>query len=223
MLQARFPKHELTVRNLGFSGDEIATRLRSKNFGTPDEWLSGIATPIGGYQENRFENANTKADVVFAFFGYNESYAGEAGLPAFRQQLGDWITKTLAQRYNGKTAPRLVVFSPIAHEDLGNPDLPNGKENNQRLALYTRAMGEVAKAQGVTFVDLYTPSLQLYASSQPPLTINGVHLNSEGNRRIAQVIDRALLARRPSTPRRSCRGCARPSWTRTSTGFTAIG
>ena len=41
MLQARFPKHELAVRNLGFSGDEIATRLRSKNFGTPDEWLSG--------------------------------------------------------------------------------------------------------------------------------------------------------------------------------------
>ena len=35
MLQARFPKHELVVRNLGFSGDEINTRLRSKNFGTP--------------------------------------------------------------------------------------------------------------------------------------------------------------------------------------------
>src|SRR5262245_25076141 len=30
MLQARFPKHELVVRNLGFSGDEITTRLRSR-------------------------------------------------------------------------------------------------------------------------------------------------------------------------------------------------
>ena len=197
MLQARFPKHELTVRNLGFSGDEIATRLRSKGFGTPDEWLSGQAEPIGGYNENRFAGTNTRADVIFAFFGYNESYAGKAGLDAFRKQLDDWIVHTLAQKYNGKTAPRLVLFSPIAHEDLGSPDLPDGKENNARLALYTRAMGEVAKARGVFFVDLFTPSLKLYADSKAPLTIQGIHLNTEGNRLIAQAIDRALFGDAP--------------------------
>jgi azurin len=193
MIQARFPKHELVVRNLGFSGDEIATRLRSKNFGTPDEWLSGRAEPIGGYQENRFEGTNTRADVVFAFFGYNESFAGQAGLDAFRQQLGAWITHTLAQRYNGKTAPRMVVFSPIAHENLRSPDLPDGRANNQRLALYTRAMGDVAKARGVTFVDLFTPTERLYTTAKTPLTINGIHLTSDGNRQLAQVIDRALF------------------------------
>ena len=37
LLHARFPQHDLVIRNLGFSGDEVATRLRSKNFGTPDE------------------------------------------------------------------------------------------------------------------------------------------------------------------------------------------
>src|SRR5687768_14771051 len=146
VLHARFPKHALVIRNLGFSGDEIGTRLRSKNFGTPDEWLSGVAEPIGGYNENRLAGANTRADVVFAFFGYNESYAGKAGLDAFRKQLDEWIAHTVSQKYNGKTAPRLVLFSPIAHEDLGSPDLPDGKENNARLELYTRAMGEVAKA-----------------------------------------------------------------------------
>jgi hypothetical protein len=135
LLQARFPRHELVVRNLGFSGDEIATRLRSKNFGTPDEWLGGRAEPIGGYNENRFEGTNTRADVIFAFFGYNESYAGQAGLEAFKQQLGDWITHTLAQKYNGKTAPRLVLFSPLAHQDIGSPDLRDGREYNERLAL----------------------------------------------------------------------------------------
>ena len=127
MLQARFPKHELVIRNLGFSGDEINTRPRSKNFGTPDEWLSGLAQPIGGYEDNRFAGTNTKADVVFAFFGYNESYAGQAGLEAFKKELGAWIAHTLAQKYNGRSAPRVVLFSPIAHEDLGNPDLPDGK------------------------------------------------------------------------------------------------
>ena len=49
------PEARSGLRNLGFSGDEITTRLRSKNFGTPDEWLSGKAAPIGGYQENRFD------------------------------------------------------------------------------------------------------------------------------------------------------------------------
>ncbi len=202
LLHARFPKHDLVIRNLGFSGDEVATRLRSKNFGTPDEWLSGKGDAIGGYQENRLAGTNTKADVIFAFFGYNESYAGQEGLPAFRQQLGDWIDHTLAQKYNGKSAPRVVLFSPIAHEDLHNPDLPDGRENNVRLELYTKAMGEVAQAKGVKFVDLFTPSRQLYASAKSPLTFNGVHLNADGNRRIAEVIDRALFGQ-AAAPRES--------------------
>jgi hypothetical protein len=198
MLHARFPRHELVVRNLGFSGDEINTRLRSKNFGSPDEWLSAKAAPVGGYQDNRLDGANTKADVVFAFFGYNESYAGQEGLAAFQKQLGDWLTHTLAQKYNGKSAPRVVLFSPIAHEDLGNPDLPNGVENNRRLELYTKAMADVAKEKGVTFVDLFAPSKQLYASNTAPLTIQGIHLNPEGNRLISRVIDRALFGATPA-------------------------
>jgi glucose/arabinose dehydrogenase len=197
MLQARFPKHELVVRNLGFSGDEIGTRPRSKNFGTPDEWLSGLADPIGGYEDNRFSGTETKADVVFAFFGYNESYAGQAGLEAFKKELSGWIAHTLAQKYNARSAPRVVLFSPIAHEDLGNPDLPDGKENNLRLALYTKAMAEVARTGNVTFVDLFTPSARLYTEIKAPITIQGIHLNSEGNRQVAQVIDRALFGESP--------------------------
>jgi glucose/arabinose dehydrogenase len=200
MLHARFPKHQLVIRNLGFSGDEVVTRLRSKNFGSPDEWLSGRGAPIGGYNENRLEGANTRADVIFAFFGYNESYAGQEGLATFRKQLDDWIGHTLSQKYNGKSAPRLVLFSPIAHENLGNPDLPDGVENNRRLELYARAMEETAKARGVTFVDLFTPSTKLYESVAAPLTIQGVHLNAEGNRRISEVIDRALFGDAPARP-----------------------
>src|SRR5690606_26773069 len=192
-IHARFPEHDLTFRNLGFSGDEVATRLRSKNFGTPDEWLSGVAEPIGGRNENRFEGVNTRADVIFAFFGYNESFAGEAGLPAFRQQLRDWLTHTLAQRYNGRSAPRVVLFSPIAHEDLGSPDLPDGRENNARIELYTRAMRAEAEAAGVTFVDLYAATRELYERTPEPLTINGVHLNARGNRLLAERIDTLLF------------------------------
>src|SRR4051794_23295528 len=62
-IQERFPGKELTFRNLGFSADEVNLRQREEAFGTPEEWL-----------------AHVEADVVFAFFGFNESFAGEAGL-----------------------------------------------------------------------------------------------------------------------------------------------
>ena len=149
---------------------------------------------------------------------------GRKGWTAFKQQLGDWITHTLAQKYNGKSAPRIVLFSPIAHENLGNPDLPDGSENNQRLELYTKAMAEVAQARGVRFVDLFTPSRQLYAAGEAPLTINGVHLNAEGNRRIGEVIDRDLFGAAPAHEGdATSRRCGRPSSTRTFTGSTATG
>src|SRR5205085_9265073 len=74
LLHSRFPKHELVIRNLGFSGDELTLRLRSQSFGTPDQWLAGSA-PVPepnklvtrhGVRDNRFELTNTRADVVFA-------------------------------------------------------------------------------------------------------------------------------------------------------------
>ncbi len=176
MLQARFADYQLSFRDLGFSGDELTLRLRSADFGTPDQWLT-----------------RTKTDVIFAFFGYNESFADEEGLPKFKKDLEDFIKHTLAQKYNGTSAPRLVLFSPIAHENLHSRNLPDGTENNKRLKLYTAAMAEVAQANKVPFVDLFEPTQALYAKSAQPLTVNGIHLTTEGNRQLAGVIDHALF------------------------------
>ncbi|QJW92716.1 PVC-type heme-binding CxxCH protein [Frigoriglobus tundricola] len=203
-LYARHPDLDLTVRNLGFSGDEVNFRQRSQDFGTPDQWLSASApipqpTQIADrsvVNPNRFEKAGTRADVVFAFFGYNESFAGEAGLPKFKDDLAAFVKHTRNQQYNGKSAPRLVLFSPIAFEDHKSPNLPTGatvEQTNKNLALYTRAIGEVAKALGVNFVDLFQPSKAAYARAQKPLTINGVHLNEAGDRKLAEIIDASLF------------------------------
>lgn len=197
-IHARFPKHDLIFRHLGYSADEIDIRLRSAHFGTPDQWLSGEATPprnVPGADANRFELTNTKADVIFAFFGYGESFAGKEGLPAFKTSLSNWLTSTLGKKYNGKSAPRIVLCSPIAHEDHNSPDLPDGKANNERLALYTAAMKEVAAEKKVPFVDLYTPTMAQYAKAKEKLTMNGVHLNEEGNRFVAQVIADTLFGK----------------------------
>ncbi|MFQ5731092.1 MAG: PVC-type heme-binding CxxCH protein [Planctomycetaceae bacterium] len=175
-LQALHPEHHLTIRNLGFSADEITVRPRSANFGSPDQWLT-----------------KTKADVVFCFFGYNEALRGEAGLPGFRKNLAAMIDGMRKQKYNGKSAPQLVLFSPIAHENLHNPNLPDGSENNKKLALYAQAMQQVCKAAHVRFVDLFHPTQQLYANAKKPLTVNGIHLLERGNRALARVIAQRLF------------------------------
>ncbi len=178
LLHSRFPAHELVVRNLAFSADEVVIRQRSDGFGSPDDHL-------------RIH----QADVILAFFGYNESFAGKEGLEAFKKNLDNFVKHTLGQKYNGEDAPRLVLVSPIAHENLRSANLPDGYANNQRIKLYTDAMAEVAKANDVPFVDLFTPSQQLYAKAAQPLTINGIHLSEDGNRQLAPVLAEALFGK----------------------------
>src|SRR5690606_9273990 len=62
--------------------------------------------------------------------------------------------------------------------------------------LYTAAMAEVAKANGVSFVDLFAPSQQAYAEAareNKSLTINGVHLSDEGDKVLAPTLFRSAL------------------------------
>ena len=59
-------------------------------------------------------------------------------------------------------------------------------------------MGEVARANNVLFVDLFTPSQALYTATAAPLTMNGVHLNAEGNRLIAGAIEQQLFGNAPT-------------------------
>jgi hypothetical protein len=119
LVVARFPEHDLVFRNLAVSGDEVGTRHRSENFGSPDDWLKKVG-----------------ADVVLAFFGFNESFGGPAGVPAFKAGLEAFIDHTRAQDYSGRGAPRVVLFSPIAAERHGNPDFPDPAPLNANLALY---------------------------------------------------------------------------------------
>ena len=184
-LQSRFPGHDLVVRNLGFPADELTIRLRSANFGTPDQWLT-----------------TTRTNVVFAFFGGNEAHAGREGLDKFKSDLDGFIKATLAQRYDGKDAPRLVIFSPTIHEDLHDPNLTDGAEHNTQLELYTAAMAEVARANHVAFVDLLTPTRRLVEAGEvKPFTINGIHLTEPGYKALARIIDGALFAGQPEPKR----------------------
>ena len=171
LIQSKLPEKKLVFRNLAFTGDTVTARPRQEGFASPEDYLKLC-----------------KADVIFAYFGYNESFAGEGGVAKFKTDLGAMIDQYRGIQFNGKSAPRIVLFSPIAHENLKSPNLPNGAADNVNLALYTAAIQQVAREKKVGFVDLFSNSQAYYALATAPLTLNGVHLLPEGNRQIGEII-----------------------------------
>jgi len=178
VLQSELKGKEVRFRNLGFTGDTVKERPRNQGFPSPETYLKIC-----------------EADVIFAFFGYNESFKGEKGLESFMNDLSGMIDNYTKLKPNGESAPRIVLFSPIAHENLNSPNLPDGKANNVRLEEYSKAIKAVADKKSVTFVDLFNPTKELYSKTKKALTINGVHLNALGNRHVAQVIAEGLLGK----------------------------
>src|ERR1041385_8120046 len=176
---SKYPNLDLVFRNLAVAGDEVALRHRPADFGSADDWLKKV-----------------QADVIFAFFGFNESFHGPEGLPKFRQDLDNFLKVAASKNYSGKGAPRVVLFSPIAQEKHKDPNLPDPRTNNANIKLYADAMREVANANGVLFVDLFEPSKELYAEAAArgeSLTINGIHLGEQGDRLLAQVMFKGVF------------------------------
>ena len=179
LVHDRFPDHRLVFRNLAAAGDEVANRHRSENFGSPDDWLT-----------------RAKADVIIAFFGYNESFKGADGLPKFKTDLDAWIKHVRGGNYSGKGAPRVALVSPAANERHVDINFPDRSINNANLRLYSAAIAEVAKDNGVAFTDLFEPSLQLMtaaAAKGRSLTINGYLLSEEGDKALAPAIFSGLI------------------------------
>src|SRR5690606_2879480 len=102
--------------------------------------------------------------------------------------LDAYLRAHLSARYNGTSAPRVVLVSPIAHERLEHLVHVDVDARNRELARYTEAMRRVAAARGVVFVDLFTPTRTRMAQAPAPLTINGIHLNEAGDRVVAALL-----------------------------------
>ncbi len=195
-MQLRYPDSLLYIRNMGDGGNtpgfrphaarvspwaypgaekfqtELANYSDSQgHFPSPDEWLTQL-----------------KADVIIAFFGYNESFQGEAGLENYKAELDAFIKHTLRQNYNGDSSTQLAIVSPIAFQNLSDKfDLPDGKQENEHLSMYAEAMKEVAANNNVHFVDAYTPTKEWFAEGKP-LTIDGSQLTDAGYARFAPLL-----------------------------------
>lgn len=188
-LTALFAGDTLSFRNLGWSADEVALRPRPLNFGDLHTHL-----------------AEQRPDLIFAFFGMNESFAGAEGLPQFRSDLRALLGELRARRYNGTTAPRVVLVSPIAQERVAHVPLDPARRNRD-LAMYTAAMREEAEGAGVAFVDLFTPTRALVDDpALGDLTINGIHPDDAGYRLMSRLMlsSLGLVDASAATPSAAC-------------------
>lgn len=207
-LQVRYPDSMLFIRNMCDGGNTPGFRPHSGRvspwaFPGAETFQTELANPSGS--QGHFETPDEwitrlEADIIIGFFGYVESFAGEAGLDNFKRELAAFIEHTLSQRYNGQTSPQLALVSPIAFEDLsGSFDLPDGKEENKNLKLYAEAIQEVAAAHEVLFVDLFDPTEEWYNETEAFLTTDGFQLTDEGYARLAPVLaDRLFGSQKPA-------------------------
>jgi hypothetical protein len=88
VIQSKMAGQDLTFRTLAVSGDTVTSRPRSKGVPKPEDYL-----------------ATCKADVIFVFFGYNESFGGQAKLPQFKTDL-----TTMVGNYQVKRASLSSIF-----------------------------------------------------------------------------------------------------------------
>ena len=149
-------------------------------FPSPDKWLEMV-----------------EADHILAFFGFNAAYErGLDGLDIYKAELTAFVDHTLAQKYNGKAAPNLVLVSPTAIQDLSAKySTPNGVKENKALEAYSKVIAEVAKAKGLQFIDLFTPTKELFASTKEEYTVDGALLLSNGYQFIAPIIADAIFGK----------------------------
>src|SRR5690606_37591802 len=141
-MHIRYPDKKLFIRNMCDPGNTPGFRPHSSRnspwaFPGADNFQNQNANPsgsIGHFPTEDEWSTSLGADVLIAFFGYNESFEGEQGLNNFKEELHAFIRHTQSMNYNGDTSTQLVIVSPIAFEDLSDQiDVLNGEVENHNL------------------------------------------------------------------------------------------
>lgn len=173
-LHQQFPEHQLIVRHLAWSADEMDLQPRPANFASTDQHL-----------------LHEKVDVVFAAFGLNESFAGEEGLRKFKQTARAYIERLKTKAFNGKSAARIVIVAPIANENV--PGVDAADLNNDRIKMYAEALQQIARQEKVACVNLFDATNEAMQSPGNAMTINGVHLTKNGDRLFSELLFKATF------------------------------
>lgn len=165
-LNALYPQQNIEVINAGISGHKS------------DDMLARFQKDV----------LDRKPDLVTISVGVNDVWHKalfKTGVPleAYRRNLDTMVTQ--AQ----KAGARVVLLSPtMIRENFDSP-------SNSEIAVYQRAMREVAARHQALFVDYLNVFRRLIAAYRKEtggrdnlLTEDGVHMNAQGNQVMAHVL-----------------------------------
>ena len=178
-LTMRWPRRNVTFRNLGWSADDVFGESR-KYYGS----YQSTTLDVGG-RERLLANVEAfDATVVFANYGANAAAGGSEALEDFLEGY-----RSLLDELEGEGV-RIVLLSPIPRENLGTP-YPDQAGYNENLRLYSNAIGRLARERGHYFADLFR-NLPEAARDAGQLTDNGLHLTARGYSYAAAALEAAL-------------------------------
>ena len=179
MMQMRFHHQRPVIRNFGWPADEVGNQQRPGNYTLIDDPLKVF-----------------RPDLFLCFFGLNESYAGGSAdaVKKFTDDYRAYIARQTKEFTLDGRKPRFVLVTPMAFESTGDPLHPSGSAENERLEVYAEAVRQLGKADGYPVVDLWQVTNRTFAKEPAAqFTINGIHLNEQGDELIGREIDRQLF------------------------------
>ena len=185
-LRLALGEKNVTVRNLGWSGDTVFGHARSY-FGPPEEGIQRLTAHL----------ELLKPDVVILCYGTELAHEGLGGMP-------DFITgyRALMNLIREKSpGVRFIIASPPPLETLA-PPLPDQAPANKNLAALRTALSTFAAAQNAFFVDLFQAmgGVPKPGRTDKPLTENGIHYTEAGYQKLTTKFVEALGLKLPDAP-----------------------
>jgi hypothetical protein len=162
-ITTRHHDKNIIFRNLGWSGDTVWGESRVG---------FDLDNPQKGFERLRDAVLAVKPTVIIVGYGTNESFAGEAGLPRFKEGMNKLLDAV------APTKARIILLAPLP--PLKTPSrFPEFNERTKKVAMYRDAIAEIAKTKSHYFLDLFR--LRFFNSwSWRPFSDNSLHLTEFG-------------------------------------------
>jgi lysophospholipase L1-like esterase len=176
-----FPKKNITFRNIGWSGDNVYARTRTRargggRFGDPEEGLGILIKQITELKPNK----------IFIAYGFNESF-DDASIDDFDKGLNHLLEML------GHHCPELILISTLPMEKGFGIPAEHIEAQNKELKKHVETTKKIAIKGKYRFIDLFTPF-----SKENKYTTNGIHLSSNGYRKAGELIAEALTLPTPA-------------------------
>lgn len=172
-LKAIYPQHPIEVLNSGISGHKSTDMLARFQRDVLDKRPDLVTISVG------------VNDVWHGFYDNHPAGDGPRGIPLedYRKNVAEMVSLAQAAKIEV-----VLLSTTVIHEDLKNRE-------NAKLASYNAALQEIARQHKITFVDFQKPFQSLISTYRRTtggrddlLTSDGVHMNVQGNRVMANTI-----------------------------------